>query len=127
MVEIYYNPPDARVKDYFMNNFSLVDTRDRLTAQYSSRDGYPGYALGVGVIRVPVSLYVSDEGTPLSLDKDRLVEVVKAVRKLYDGQKASPAHISHLAQSAEIFGEGASSMHFRIICKTANIHSYDPF
>jgi hypothetical protein len=106
MVEISDNPPSEADKDLYMSNFSLIDARHRFIDKYASRDGYPGYALGANGIRVPVSLFLSDDGLPLPLDKNMLVKVIKLLRQLYTEQKAMPSQISFMPQGAEIFGVG---------------------
>lgn len=103
MVEASDNPPSSEFKAHHMNHFSLTDVRSRFKTPYASRDGYPGYALGVSIMRIPVSLFLDEDGKPLPLDKSTLSKTIKAVKGLYDVQKGSPAQISYMAQGVEIF------------------------
>ncbi|KAJ8495122.1 hypothetical protein ONZ45_g13002 [Pleurotus djamor] len=96
MTTIADNPPSAEAASQFLNNQHLRDCRAFLVEPYSSRDGYPGYALGVGGIRIPVSLFLTADGKPLPLNKSTLVGVMKAVRDLYAAQKALPDPISYM-------------------------------
>ncbi|KAJ8514919.1 hypothetical protein ONZ45_g7613 [Pleurotus djamor] len=96
MATIADNPPSAEASSQFLNNQHLRDCRVFLTEPYSSRFGYPGYALGVGGIRIPVSLFLTADAKPSLLDKSTLVRVMKAVRDLYAAQKALPDPISYM-------------------------------
>jgi hypothetical protein len=106
MLTVFENPAHAGTRENYINNLSLTNGRSRLKEPYSSREGYPGYCLGVHVMRVPVSTFLADDGSPLPLNKDTLVKAMKIVRQLYTDQKNMPCQLSYMAQVSEIFSGG---------------------
>ncbi|TFK38668.1 hypothetical protein BDQ12DRAFT_605022 [Crucibulum laeve] len=98
------NPPTSDAASKALYNLSLADCRDRLKEPYSSREGYPGYALGVQAMGLPVNVFLSDKGEPLPLDKNTLGKAAKALRNLYAAEKDLPARLSYMAHGAIIFG-----------------------
>lgn len=106
MVAIFDNPPTPEVSSQFLNNLSLIDCRKRLKEPYSSREGYPGYALGVSMARLPVSIFLGADGKPFPSDERLLATTLKAVQDIYTAQKTTPAPLSYMGQASEIFCEG---------------------
>lgn len=104
MTVVSNNPPTPESAGQFMNSFGLMDSRSSLKEPYSSRDGYPGYALAITMMRVPVSTFQAENGSVLPLDKNTLAKAIKVVRGLYVAQKATPGTLSYMGQGAEIFG-----------------------
>lgn len=102
MTLISDNPPTSEAATQNIYNLSMADCRSSLKEPYNTPEGYPGYALGVYSMHIPVSLFLGDDRNPLPLDKDTLSRAMIALRAAYDAQKRFPAAISFMAQSIEM-------------------------
>ncbi|KIK58694.1 hypothetical protein GYMLUDRAFT_86133 [Collybiopsis luxurians FD-317 M1] len=83
-------------------NFSIVNCRHRLTAPYCHRGKYPGNALGIHLLKVPLSLFISDSGEFFPIDKSLVAKLLDALRDCYETQKVTPGLLSRTAQGSEI-------------------------
>lgn len=104
MVVMSDNPPEKNGLESFLNNYSLVNCRSRLKEPYSqpTHEGYPGYAIGITMMRIPVSIFCSSSGELLPLNRDLLFKAMDAIRDFYDDQRAVPAPLSCMAQLGQI-------------------------
>ncbi|KAK0491397.1 hypothetical protein IW261DRAFT_1556551 [Armillaria novae-zelandiae] len=104
MVVMSDNPPEKNDLESFLNNYSLVNCRSRLKEPYSQpmHDGYPGYAIGITMMRIPVSIFCSSSGELLPLNRDLLFKAMDAIRDFYDNQRGVPAPLSCMAQLGQI-------------------------
>ncbi|KAJ7499639.1 hypothetical protein FB451DRAFT_1162102 [Mycena latifolia] len=102
MVLVFDNPASEQAAQSFMN-FCMVDVRPRLKAPYSSRSGYTGYALAPPMLRLPVSLFLSTEGTQLPLDKYLLLKVMDEIRERYTAHKMA---VGYIAPVGDMFAYG---------------------
>ncbi|KAG2747223.1 hypothetical protein P692DRAFT_20954547, partial [Suillus brevipes Sb2] len=74
MVIIADNPPNQSSSPHFMNNVSLANFRSQLDPNHAL---HPGYVLGVFMTRIPVSAFLSPDGSVLPLDRDVLLRVAE--------------------------------------------------
>ncbi|KAK0230392.1 hypothetical protein IW262DRAFT_1291523 [Armillaria fumosa] len=104
MVVVSDNPPEKNDLESFLNNYSLVDCRSRLKEPYSqpTHEGYPGYAIGITMMRIPVSIFCSSSGEPLPLNRDLLFKAMDAICGSYNNQRGIPAPLSCMAQLGQI-------------------------
>ncbi|KAK0461740.1 uncharacterized protein EV420DRAFT_125611 [Desarmillaria tabescens] len=104
MVVMSDNPPEKSDLDSFLNNYSLVDCRSRLKEPYSepTHEGYPGYAIGITMMRIPVSIFCSSSGELLPLNRNLLFTAMGHIRAFYDNQRAISAPLSCMAQLGQI-------------------------
>ncbi|KAJ7736879.1 hypothetical protein B0H16DRAFT_1572945 [Mycena metata] len=100
MVVMFYKPGSKDAKNSFLNNFVMVDVRSHLKVPYTG-EGYPGYAIAPPMLRLPVSLFLTSEGTALALDKELLVKVMSEIRERYAEHKERA--ISYIAPASDIF------------------------
>lgn len=98
------NPPTAENAGQYMTSFGLIDSRSKLKEPYSSREAYAGYALGVSMMRVPVSAFQAADGTLLPLNKTTLAKAMKVIHGMYSAQQEIPATLSYMGQGAQAFG-----------------------
>ncbi|KAJ7661622.1 hypothetical protein DFH06DRAFT_1089172 [Mycena polygramma] len=83
MVVMLENSPSKDAANCSLNNYCMFDGRSRCLRAPHAGKGYPGYALLPPMLRVPVSLFMTAEGTPLALDRDLLVKVAGEIRNAY--------------------------------------------
>lgn len=83
-----------------MNNVSLANFRNRLDPNHAL---HPGYVLGVFMTRIPVSAFLSPDGSVLPLDKDMLLRVAEIAKGQYQAHKGLPAGLSSMPQVGEIY------------------------
>ncbi|KAG7447560.1 uncharacterized protein BT62DRAFT_918842 [Guyanagaster necrorhizus] len=104
MVVMSDNPPHKNDLESFLNNYSLVNCRSRLMEPYSqpTHEGYPGYAIGMTMMRIPVSMFCSSSGELLPLNRNLLFKAMATIRELYNHQRAVPAPLSCMAQLGQI-------------------------
>lgn len=103
MVVMADNPPTPEAKSQYMNNYHLSDCRHVLKEPYNTREGYPGYVLGISCLRVPVTLYMTEDDNPAPLNKATLDKATQAMRDIYAAEKAIPAPLVYMGQAAQIF------------------------
>ncbi|KAJ8514920.1 hypothetical protein ONZ45_g7610 [Pleurotus djamor] len=103
MTTVADNPPTSEASTQYLNNLHLRDCRNLLVEPYSSRQGFPGYTLSVGVMRLPVSLFLSQEGNSVPLDKPTLVRVIRQVRDLYAAHAALQDPVNYMGLVSELF------------------------
>ncbi|KAJ6469456.1 hypothetical protein C8R45DRAFT_937855 [Mycena sanguinolenta] len=103
MVAVFFNPPSKDAADFALSNFCMFDTRPRLKAPYTG-EGYPGYALCPPMLHLPVSLFLTSEGSPLPLDQDLLMKLMGEIRDRYTGNKQRA--IAYIAQASDMFAYG---------------------
>lgn len=103
MTVIADNPPSMESASSWLGNLHLRNCRELLAEPYSSRDGYTGYALGISQSLLPVSLFLTDRGKPVPLDKQTLVKVMRAIRNDYFNLNALPDPISYMAPLSQIY------------------------
>src|SRR5882757_4158200 len=80
MVVVADNPPNSESASHYLSNFCIVNSRDRLTSNWSL---YPGYAIRGASIRIPNSAFLSFDGIMLPLDKEVLLKVAKIANSQY--------------------------------------------
>ncbi|TFK50405.1 hypothetical protein OE88DRAFT_1712963 [Heliocybe sulcata] len=101
------NPPNESTPDDASFVFyGLVDSRARLAAPWSSREGYPGYCLGMSAIVVPVKLVQSSAAEG---EKAQLLKLADAVKQEYAKQKSYPSLLAIEAQEVEMMLAGLRS------------------
>ncbi|KAK0206911.1 hypothetical protein DFS33DRAFT_1317872 [Desarmillaria ectypa] len=104
MVVMSDNSPEKNDLESFLNNYSLVNCRSCLKEPYSqpTHEGYLGYAIGITVMRIPVSIFCSSSGELLPLNRDLLFKAMGHICAFYDNQRAIPAPLSCMAQLGQI-------------------------
>ncbi|KAJ6465895.1 hypothetical protein C8R47DRAFT_1154402 [Mycena vitilis] len=83
MVVMLENPPSKDAANCSLNNYCMFDGRSRCLRDPHAGKGYPGYALLPPMLRLPISLFMTAEGTPLALDKYLLVKTAGEIRSAY--------------------------------------------
>jgi hypothetical protein len=83
-----------------MNNVSLANLRSRLDPNHAL---HPGYVLGVFMTRIPVSAFLSPDGSVLPLDRDVLLRVAEIAKGQYRAHKELPAGLSTMPQVGEVY------------------------
>lgn len=107
MVIIHDNPPNPTSNPNGVVYFNgIADARYRLRAPYSTSHGYPGYALTMSAIAVPIRSYQTNDGKMARLDKKALVMTARSIRHQYERQKAYPALLGAIGQICEILTDG---------------------
>ncbi|OAX40857.1 hypothetical protein K503DRAFT_855076 [Rhizopogon vinicolor AM-OR11-026] len=99
MVVVADNPPNSESASHYLSNFCIVNSRDRLTSNWSL---YPGYAIRGASIRIPNSAFLSLDGIMLPLDKEVLLKVAKIANSQYRAYMELPSGLGHDAQLGEI-------------------------
>ncbi|GBE89886.1 hypothetical protein SCP_1702120 [Sparassis crispa] len=94
--------PDARFAYY-----GLADSRTRLAALYSEKLGYPGYALGVSVIQIPVSAAVATAGES---NEQVLLRLASIVKDEYTKQRAYPSLLGVVCQQVDLMILGLKAL-----------------
>ncbi|EPQ50001.1 hypothetical protein GLOTRDRAFT_141642 [Gloeophyllum trabeum ATCC 11539] len=98
------NPPtDSTPADAAFVFNGLVDGRNRLLGKYSSRDGYPGYALAMSPVIVRVSVVTSSASLGT---KGQLLRVAEVVKQEYKKQRDFPALLAIASQESELMFAG---------------------
>ncbi|KAG2745157.1 hypothetical protein P692DRAFT_201720654 [Suillus brevipes Sb2] len=100
MVVIADNPPNPVSSSHFMNNVSLANLRSRLDPNHAL---HPGYVLGVFMTRIPVSAFLSPDGSVLPLDRDVLLRVAEIAKGQYRAHKELPAGLSTMPQVGQVY------------------------
>jgi hypothetical protein len=100
MVVIADNPPDSASSSHYLNNMSLANLRGRLDSKYSL---HPGYVLGVSMTRIPVSAFLSPDGSVFPLNKNILLKVADIAKEQYRAHIELPAALSCMPQVGEAF------------------------
>lgn len=100
MVVIADNPPNSASSSHYLNNVCLANFRSRLDPKHAL---HPGYVLGVLMTRIPVSAFLSPDGSVLPLDKDTLLRVAEIAKGQYRAHKELPAGLSCMPQVGELF------------------------
>ncbi|KAF5387466.1 hypothetical protein D9757_007781 [Collybiopsis confluens] len=105
MVNVYDNPPSLENSSKFVSCQFLVNARQYLQEPYPGRNGYPGYALSVVPHGFPLSLFFSQSGDLLPLDKKMLVTLMRLARPrdIYNGLKEMPVAFSFMIPASDIF------------------------
>ncbi|GBE83323.1 hypothetical protein SCP_0503710 [Sparassis crispa] len=94
------NPPSASTPpDATFVYYGLVDGRARLAEPYSGKLGYPGYALGMTAIQVPVSAAVPAAGEG---ERDVLLRLSGIVKDEYAKQRAYESLMAIVCQEVDI-------------------------
>lgn len=94
------NPPSASTpSDAAFVFYGLADCRSRLSAEYSGKNGYPGYCLGMSPIVVPLSLFTS--AAPDG-ERAQLLQLTSAVKSEYVKQKNYPALLAVIGQEVDM-------------------------
>lgn len=86
--------------------YGLVDARSRLASPYSARGGYPGYCLGISLIRVPWSslpptLTQSGDGAV-----DALLTVARTLKDEYTKARGRHSLLAVQAQMVDTVHSG---------------------
>ncbi|KAG2119206.1 hypothetical protein DEU56DRAFT_929802 [Suillus clintonianus] len=100
MVVIADNPPDLASSTHYLNNMSLVNFRGRLDSNHSL---HPGYVLGVSMTRIPVSAFMSHDGSVFPLDRDRLLKVADIAKEQYRAHIELSAGLSCMPAVGEVY------------------------
>ncbi|KAF5388790.1 hypothetical protein D9757_005575 [Collybiopsis confluens] len=103
MVNIFDNPPAAEDAAKSVSCEFLVNSRRYLQKPYSDREGYPGYALSVVPHGFPLTLFLSQTGEPLPLDKPMLVALMRRARDVYNKLKEMPVAFSFMVPVCDMF------------------------
>ncbi|KAG1861742.1 hypothetical protein DFJ58DRAFT_871684 [Suillus subalutaceus] len=78
----------------------LANFRGRLDPNHAL---HPGYVLGVFMTRIPVSVFLSPDGTVLPLDRDMLLWVADIAKGQYQAHIELPAGLSCMLQVGEAY------------------------
>jgi hypothetical protein len=98
LVCAYDNPPTVETaKDATFVFYGLVDCRGRLAVPYSSKEGYPGYCLGMSAIQIPVSVAETKGG-----HKEKLLAAAEFLKQEYAKQKAYPSLLAIEPQQVDL-------------------------
>ncbi|KAL6304751.1 hypothetical protein BKA93DRAFT_261703 [Sparassis latifolia] len=98
------NPPIASTSaDATFVFYGLVDGRARLAAPYSGKLGYPGYALGMTAIQVPVSAAVPAASEN---NRDVLLRLSGIVKDEYAKQRAYESLMAIACQEIDLMMSG---------------------
>ncbi|KAG2134036.1 uncharacterized protein EDB93DRAFT_1331335 [Suillus bovinus] len=100
MVVIADNPPNSLSSSHYLNNPSMANFRGRLDPKHAL---HPGYALGISIARIPVSAFLSADGSVLPLDRDILLRVADIAKGQYRALIELPAGLSCMPQGCEAF------------------------
>lgn len=100
MVAIADNPPNSASSSHYLNSLAVANFRGRLDPKHVL---HPGYALGIFMARIPVSAFLSPDGSVLPLDRDILLQVADIAKGQYRTLIESPAGLSCMPQVAEAF------------------------
>jgi len=99
MVIIADNPPSSEFSSHYLNNIAMFNRRGRLISNWSL---YPGYALSFASIRIPISEFLSFDGSVLPLNKDVLLKVAELAKGQYQAHAELPSGLSQCAQLGEL-------------------------
>ncbi|KAG2048192.1 hypothetical protein BDR06DRAFT_1013206 [Suillus hirtellus] len=100
MVAIADNPPNLASSSHYLNSPSSANFRGRLDPKHVL---HPGYAITIFITRIPVSAFLSPDGSVLPLDRDMLLQVADIAKGQYRTIIESPAGLSCMPQVVEAF------------------------
>jgi hypothetical protein len=100
MVVIADNPPNSASSSHYMNSVSLANFRGRLDPNHAL---HPGYVLGVFMTRIPVSAFLSPDGSVSPLDRNMLLQVAEIAKAQYRAHIELPAGLSCMPQVGEFY------------------------
>ncbi|KAG1730003.1 hypothetical protein EDB19DRAFT_1741850 [Suillus lakei] len=98
MVVMADNPPNSASYSHYLNNMSLANFRSRLDPNYSL---HPGYVIGISMTRIPVSVFLSPDGSVFPLDRDILLKVADIAKEQYRAHIDLPAGLSCMPSVGE--------------------------
>ncbi|KAJ3729802.1 hypothetical protein C8R42DRAFT_569634 [Lentinula raphanica] len=102
MVNIFDNPPTQEVAAKSISCEFIINSRRHLQKPYSTREGYPGYALSVMPHGFPLTMFLSKTGEVLPLDKAMLVQLMQHARDIYNDLKEMPVALSFMIPASDI-------------------------
>ncbi|KAF8583566.1 hypothetical protein K439DRAFT_1653435 [Ramaria rubella] len=86
--------------------YRLVDGRKSLESPYCTRDGYPGYCLGMSAILVPLSLCPRKSSLSATETRECLLKLAEVVKAGYSRQKAYPSLLAVGTQQVDLMLAG---------------------
>ncbi|KAK0454781.1 hypothetical protein EV421DRAFT_1896692 [Armillaria borealis] len=106
MTVINDNPPTPDQSSGIIAPQALANCRDRLKEPYASANGYAGNALGVSAIRIPIKIFMEDDGKLLPMSKETLINACSHIREEYKLQRELPATLSYMDQGCQALAGG---------------------
>ncbi|KAJ3884560.1 hypothetical protein GG344DRAFT_60367 [Lentinula edodes] len=102
MVNIFDNPPTQELASKSVSCEFIINSRQHLQEPYSTREGYPGYALSVVPHGFPLRMFLSPTGEVLPLNKEMLVTLMGHAADIYNALKAMPVALSFMIPASDI-------------------------
>lgn len=102
MVNIFDNPPTQELVSKSVSCEFIINSRQHLQEPYSTREGYPGYALSVVPHGFPLRMFLSPTGEVLPLNKEMLVTLMGHAADIYNALKAMPVALSFMIPASDI-------------------------
>jgi hypothetical protein len=94
MTVMLFNPPSSQTASHTLNSWGLTDVRP--LRPFSVQDSPQVSTLVTPILSIPVSIFLSDSGKHLPLDKHMLLRTLEVVRRIYVAENARPAVISEM-------------------------------